>query len=380
MDLSYKSPFFKLLLFYAFCLWLNGFARSVVNPYFLKWGLSLNQILLGICIAFLAQFIFLLMFRKINARNFNAHLSWGLSLASFLVFILLIIDLSWTPKFYIASVFSGLTTLLFYIYYNAAHFKLTSQEKVGHSSAIMFSLGPIISILAPLASGFVAGFGYNYIWISSGLLTVVAFFLMKAQKNFTINYSFKEAFNEIRRTRLFIFCEGVWEALPFGIIPVYTLFFLKTPSGYATFLAYLALVSVMANLTLGKYTDKIQKRAVFMFPISIILSAATFLFAFATTNLILWIIAASVLQFFLPLFWSIITAMVVDSHQDIGLAMVGREFFLVGGRVVGLSAAFISFIFEGTPFIIFFFLGLVMLLFPIILLWRTRIKRHYSYI
>ncbi|MDD5489174.1 MAG: hypothetical protein PHP25_00640 [Candidatus Moranbacteria bacterium] len=185
---------------------------------------------------------------------------------------------------------------------------------------------------------------------------------------------------EIKSTRWFIFDQGIWEATIFGIIPIFSLFFIKEPLEYGGYLAYLALMAVLANLLLGRFTDKIQKRAIFLYPLTISIAILTFLFVFAVGNIFIWFVLTGLLQFLLPLFWNISTAMVVDSHPNLRLAMPGREYMLASGRIVGLLIAFISFSLEKIPHNVFFILGFVMFLYPVILFWNTKISKRHSYL
>ena len=72
--------------------------------------------------------------------------------------------------------------------------------------------------------------------------------------------------------------------------------------------------------------------------------------------------------------------MVVDLSPNLRLAIPGRELVLVVGRIVGLSLVLLSFIYEQKPFIIFPILGIVMLLYPLSLLWSSKIRRKYRYL
>lgn len=367
----------KLLFLFIAYIWFNKFAGAVLPPHFLEKGLDLRQILLGTILVFCG--IFLLVVLKISNRLATRN-SWRLAMVFFLAYILLTVEISSPLKFYFASLLNGFSIYLFYIFYNAAYFKNTPREKTGRGSAVMFSIGPFLSVLAPLLAGIAAQANYFYVWTLSGLFFLVPFWLAGRQKNFPVKYDLKSAFREIRQTRLFIFIEGVWEAMIMGIIPVYTLFFIEKPLGYASFLAYLSLISIAANFIISRKTDKLQKRVVFLYPLTVAMAVVTFLFPLATRGLVWWIVLTGILQFTIPLFWSLTMAMVVDAHPNLELAMSGRELALTTGRILGLALAFLSFTFEKTPFFIFFVLGAVMLLFPLILFWRTRVRKKFAYL
>lgn len=373
----FKSNYLRLVLFFSVFNWSISFAKSALFPYFVKEGLQLDQILLGADVAFLG-ILFLLIFKVSNFLR--AKTSWIFAILSAFIYILLIIKISNPIQFYIASFVYGGATFFFYVFYNVAHFKFTPTGKTGHSSAIMFSIGPIISIVAPLLAGFSANINYYLIWIFSSAFFLIAIYFSRFPENFSVKYGLRSAFSEIKATRIFIFLEGIWEAMSFGIIPVFTLFFIKTPLGYGGYLAYLSLVAVLANIFLGRLTDKMNRRIIFLYPITLVISVITFLFPLATSNLIIWIVLTGLLQLFLPLFWNVSTAMVVDAHPNLELAMSGRELMLTLGRILGITLAYVSFSIEKTPFYIFFFLGIVMLAFPVVLFYRKNVSKRFSYL
>lgn len=371
----YQRDFRILLAFYFAYIWLVVFSRSILPTYFLAEGITLREMMAGIVFSFVGQIVALLSFKKLSVL-----LSWRLALVSFMAFIALIVNIASSEQFYLAMAISGLSLFFFFVPYNIAHFEATPAQRRGESSAVMFIIWPLISVFAPLLAGFLATINITLIWIFSIFFFLMSYYLIRLQKNFQINYSIKEAIEEIKATRTFIFFQGVWEALAIGIIPVYTLFFIKTPLSYGAFATYLAVIGVISNLLLGRLTDRLQKRVVFLYPLTIALTIITLLFPLATSNLQLWAVATAAISFLLPLFWNVSTAMVVDTHPNLRLAIPGREFMLALGRATGLFLTFISFSIEKSPKYIFFVLGAVILLYPLNLYWNTKIKKNFSYL
>jgi hypothetical protein len=244
----------------------------------------------------------------------------------------------------------------------------------------MFSIGPIVSIAAPLLAGSIAQISYSAVWVLSGLFLLGTLYLAGIQKSYSVRYSLCLAAREVHSTRFYIIIQGIWEAMRFGIIPIYGLFFIKTPLGYGTYIAYLSLSAAAANLLFGKFTDKKQKRMVYLYPLSIILAGVTFLFPLATSNIVYWMILAGILQFFIPIFANLMLTAVVDHHSNLQLAMAGREIFLNVGRVTGMAMVIISFYLEEKPFYIFLILGSILLLLPLNLLWKTKLTKKHSYL
>lgn len=371
----FNKKFQLLFTFYTSYIWFIIFSTSIFPTHFLAQQLSLQQMLLGVVLKFVAQIILLL-----TLTTFTSRISWRLALVSSLISIFLSISIKSSFQFYIAAVIGGFAMFFFYTFYNIAHFMNSPQEKKGHSSALMFIVPSFIGIFAPLLAGYIAQENLIFLWIVSLVSFAIAFYLVRFQENFQLSYTVGEAIREIKTTRVFLFLEGIWEAVPFGIIPIYTLYFIQTPLKYGMFLSYLAVVSIIANFASGKITDKLQKRIVFLYPLTIIMACTTLLFAVVKSNLVSWLVLTGIVQFFLPLFWNVSTAMVIDSHSNLQRAIPGREIILAMGRILGLSLAFISFSVEKSPHYIFIILGLILFLYPIQLFWNTNVAKTHSYV
>ena len=372
---SRRQQFFTLLIFFASYLWYRVFSTSVLPPYYLNQGISYQQMALGSVFAFLSAAIIVVVLSRIRSL-----ISWRLALLCYVCFLFLVIYLSSPWQFYLAHVFVGLAIILFWVPYNIVHYKLTPKHRTGYSSAILFSIPPLVSLIAPLLAGFLAQIDYKYIWIFSFLFFLIPVYLSKFQKNILIKFNFKASLQEIKSTRILFFLQAIWEAVIFSVIPIFSLFFIKSPAKYGIYLAYLSLMAILANLTLGHITDKLQKRTIFLYPLTIILAITTLLFPLALKNITWWIIITGIIQFIVPLFWNMVTSMVVDVHQNLNRAFIGREFVLSVGRAIGIFAVFINFYFQSPPTYIFYFLGGIMLLFPIVLFYNTKISKRYNYL
>ncbi len=370
-----NKKFINTFLLYISYLWFATFGSSILPVHFLQQGLDFRQMMLGKVILFASQILLLFIL-----TSFWSKKGWRLATITFFVYILLSIKILNVYQFYFANIWAGFALFFFYVFYNIAHFENTPKEKTGFSSSLMFTLPSLINFIAPLAAGYIVMVNINMLWILAGLFFLISYFTSKLPDNFHITYTIKSALNEIKATRWLIFVEGVWEAILMGLIPIYSLFFIKEPLPYGIYLAYLSLVGIIANLSLGRFTDKVQKRAVFLYPLTIIMVGVTLLFDLATRNLVLWAVVTGALLFTVPLFWNISTALIVDSRPNLKLAIPGREIALAVGRVIGLLAVFVSFTLEQIPHYIFFFLAGAMLCYPLILYWNTRVSRKYTYL
>ncbi|AKM79597.1 MAG: hypothetical protein UX85_C0001G0244 [Candidatus Beckwithbacteria bacterium GW2011_GWB1_47_15] len=370
-----RRSFLSLIIFNLSYLWFRSFTDSVLAPHFLNQGLSIQQIITGTVFLCSGGVLILFLLKKLSAR-----VSWRWALIAAIIFILLIIKIKSPWQFYLVASISGLTNVLFWTAYNTAHFKLTPSHRTSFSSAIMFSLGPVIGLAAPLVAGALAEISYNIVWVLATLFFGLSFYLTKFQKNFTVYFSLKSGWRYIKAMRLLLLLEGIWEAIIFGIIPIFGLYFITTPFYYGTYLAYLALMSVLANLLLGRLSDKLQKRLIFIYPITVALALITFVFPAALNSLAYWLVVTGLVRFLMPLFWNFSTSIFVDLHPQGTRGFAIREFLLNFGRIIGLGLIAINFTFQSPPRMIFYLLGSVMLIYPAVIFYQTKISKKYSYL
>jgi len=218
----YNKQFLLLFGFYISYLWFTTFSNAILPTHFLQQGLTLSQIMIGSFLSNAGQTFLLLTVKKLSSK-----VAWRLAILSWLFYLLLIITIHSAVQFYIASVISGFTVYLFFVFYNIAHFEKTPQANRGHGSALMFAVPTFIGVIAPLIAGYVTQTNIVFLWLISLISFFVALFMVNFQENFEIHYTIIAALKEIKATRTLIFIEGIWEALVFGIIPIYTLFFIK---------------------------------------------------------------------------------------------------------------------------------------------------------
>jgi len=370
-----NKPFLNFFIFYFFYAWASTFARAILPTHFLNEGLKLEQMILGYAIFFLGEITLFFFIKK-----FYSNIFWAIAILLFILYLALLMNIVDVFQFYVANLIGGFIVFLFWIPTNIAYFEKLPKEKTGHGAAWMFSLFPIVSIVASFVAGLTGKYNMIFFWGVSIFFFLIPLFLVKYQHNFNFSYSIKDAIKEVKATRVFIFLSGVWDSILFGLIPIYTLFFIKTPFEYGSYIAYLGVMGALANIIFGRLTDRIRKRALFLYPVCFVLAMLTFIFPLGTNNLIFWIMITGVIQFFTPFFWNLTTTLVVDSNSDLRLAMTGRELILAAGRVTGLLLTFLSFTFEKTPFYLFFVLGFAMLLIPLNLLLNTRIRKTYKYL
>lgn len=362
-----RQQFFNLLIFYAAFLWFRNYSSAVLGPYFLEKNISLRQMTLANALFFMAGSVFLILF-----RTYFSRLSWFLAQIATILGLLLAMQVTNVYQYYLYGVLLGMGGILFFIPYNIVHFRLTPGYRNSFSAAIMFSVIPVISFLAPLTAGFLAQISYDYIWYGSFLFFLIVLWLIKIQNNFQYKIKFKNDLTSLRFTWQLLVIEGLWEPIIFGVISIFTLNFVKTPLGFGSFLSYLGLMAIVANLLLGNKSDKLKNRVRFLIPVTVSLGLATLALPWALHSFASWVLIAGLINFFAPLFWNFSTAYFVDLQPDVVKTMPAREWVLATARTIGFLIVYFNFSWQEKPTDSIYLLGAVMLLYPVVLLYNTR--------
>ncbi len=362
-----RHQFFNLLIFYSAFLWFRIFSSSVLGPYFLEQAVSLKQMILGNAWFFLTGSLWLVIIKTYSSRT-----AWWQAIVLSIIAILVVVRVDNLWQYYWYCILLGLGNVLFFIPYNISHFRLTPSHRTSFSAGIMFSIFPVIAFVAPLLAGRLAEMSYLYIWYGSILFFFVAIFLVKFQSRFEYRFNFRQDLAYLKPTWLIVVLQGLWEPIVFGVIPVFTLNFITTPLAFGTYFSYLGLVAILANLFLGRLSDKLNRRLRFLIPTTILMGLGTMFLPWAANGLILWLVITGIIEFLAPLFWNFSTAYFVDRQPDHVRSMPAREWILSVSRMIGFLLVFFNFYFQIKPTIIFYFLGGVMLLYPLVLIYNTR--------
>jgi hypothetical protein len=369
-----NHKFKSLLILYALYVWFSKVSSSIVPAYLLSKGTSINQMFLASIFQFVPMILILVFVRIKSAKT-----SWRLALISVLLAVLSVMNIQFGYQTYLTYIFSGIALALFFVYYNVGHFLYTPKGRTGISGGIMYAVNPAISIFAPIIAGSLAMSHINYLWILCLVSFLLVFGYTSKPENFSITYSLKESFKMLAPVRVPIFIEGIWESVLFAFIPLSTLHFITSISGYGQYLGYLSLVGTVAGLLLGHYSDKLGRRSFLLWPICLILGLSTIGLLYGLTSLAVWILVTSIIQFFIPIFWNITTALLVDQNLDLKIVFPGREVILAVGRMIGLIFTYICIINSQETFLLIV-LSIVIMTLPIYLHYQANVSKKYSYL
>lgn len=365
-----NNIFYKRIFpFYISFLLANSFGQALSNLWFLKNAFSYFQLVTFSLVTFISPLILIAASKKFETAKFMR-----IAILFSMVSAILMIKFYSPLQPYLISLLGGANLFYFWAAYNITHFKTTAINKKAFSSALLFFVSPVLGVILPALTGFiaaVAGFQLNF--ITGFFLFLIPLGLSFTLPSYKFNYRLIQSLRKIPKLHPFLLIEGFWEATVFTAIPIFTLFFIQTPRELGIYLSYIAAVAALVNLIFGRISDKLRKRALFLYPITVLLALATFGLAFADT-LISWIIFQTAISVLLTLAWPFMTVLVVDFYPDSALTMVPREFLLNLGRLTGVLVIVFSLLLFNSPRPALLVLGAVLLLYPIVLFQRKAYK------
>ncbi len=326
--------------------WFVSLGRAVLPTHLVSEGLTLNQILFGSFLIIIAQVavLFFLGFLKITYR---ASFMWTAGIVLYSLFFILSgfhIDSYW--QYYLGSLFAGIASVLFYLFFNIAYFSATSSDKLYSSSAKFFNILGITSIVVPIIAGLLAALNFSFAIFFSLAFFIASLLVVSRQKEFVYSFSLGESLNKAYGAKKIIFLNGTYDALNWGIVSIFTLTLITSPLGFGSFFSYLAIVAVISNALLSSVAERYKKGYLVAAGASLCVAGAVTFIGLSVESIVWWALSNSILQFVSPLFNSSVLALSLESAEDKISMLPAREVLLNLGRLLGLSAACFLFYFH----------------------------------
>lgn len=336
--------------FIVFWLFKNGYNFSDLIIYSL-----------GVYVVALAGIVFL---PKITMSAKSA-MFWGIFFSALIILVLIKI---WSPaQLFLSAIFSGLNVIFFWIPYNTMFFKFSSENKRGTNSGMYFLITPIVGItLQPLAGIFAEKFGFEIMFLIGFCSYLIPIILLKFLPDFEWNLNVREEFSKIK-FNWSTFLQGATSRINYSLIPIFSLFFLKTPRQFGNFFGYLAITAAVASVLNGYISDKIKNRKAFFYFFTF-LAVVSFLPLAFVRDVYYWGIFVGISSLCMNLanpFWLTFN---LDYYKEIGVekTMALREIFLNSGYIFTLLVVFLVFHFTSSTKISFLVIILLCCLLPII--------------
>jgi MFS family permease len=375
MELNLKSPFSRLLAVYLLWVasWLLG--GSFFEVYFLNAGMQIKDIFFSECFWFVASMFTLPLAKRFRARD-SMLLGIGVSfIAAAMLFLL--------PNQPATSVFFrllvGVTHIAFWVPFNTIYFELRKHEEINAmTGAIYYAVSPVLSLALPLIGGITASaIGYHALFLlAMGAFALTAIAAWHLVENKEYRFDLIGSLKSISGLRSIIFMEGFSAAIiinvTFALMP---LIYFKEPLGYGVFVSLSTLFAIAASLFTAKISDKAKSRREFLLPAAFSLGISVILISF-TSDMVGFFLCLGLATFFARIFFPLPIALTVDNSGSMLDSMVGREYMLNLGRLVGSIIAYAVYLFSGFHGVLLF-QGLSMLLYlPVFENRKGKLAKH----
>ncbi|MBT3539070.1 hypothetical protein HOF40_02855 [Candidatus Parcubacteria bacterium] len=275
---------------------------------------------------------------------------------------------------YAFFILRGLGSIIFFIPYNIIYFSESKKDKNLQGMTWYWAVGVFAGAVAPILGTFLfIHFGITIFLFTALLLAVLAMYLSRYIPKEKYTYSRKEIFTHIKGLRTLNLIDGALHKVMMIVIPLWATRFLTDEIDFGIFLSLMGVVAIFVSLNMAKMSDRLQKRSIFIWPLSIATGIVTGLFFFAT-SVTHFLILALLLKAFNILISPLRSNIVQDKFEQSPLLWISREVYLNIGRIFMLAIV-ASMMFLGLEKEIFIFLALLNILFPFVLYF----KRVYRY-
>lgn len=367
--------FIRLYATHFFYIFAHVFGWTLASLYFVHAGYDFMDIALYFALSFITAGVVIMALaqKQRHFRDYEKLMQIGLILKMLIFLSAIFIFIK--PMLFLVGVLHGIMTVFYWVSMNIYFFKFRSEGKNAAHSGSYFVMWPLLGALLPAFSGIAAEkYGMASVILIAAAIMVPAIILSTGIKQRTeINIDFRKFVENTKGLKTIIFLQGVWEGIDWIVVPLATLAFVPGVAAYGAFYAYLGFFGIVAFFLLARLSDKLKKRAVFLYPVTVLMAIATILSGFSS-GFLEWGLYRGAVSFLVNLFSPFALTVVVDTSKNIDDSMISREFFLNFGRALGAAivALMLAFSFELKSALIVS--GAILLLHPLFL---HKKKKHY---
>ncbi len=312
--------------------------------YLFKQGFSFAHIIACYVIVYLVATLCYFLFRSLRTSN-----SFYCSLFLRALIYIMLVFLLPSNLVYLAlfAVVFGVMVFWFWMPWNVKFFSFSNKDNKAFLGSLSVILPPIISAVLPFLTGaIITVHGYDPIFIFVAFSLFIAMFVAsKIKKHIVIKLEVKERCEKIKKIAPLFLVEGFWQGVNWIAVPLVTITFITEEIKFGAFFSIIGLAGVFASLITSRISDKMKNRSAFIYP-SIILLAVFTLASASAVSFVEWTLLRAITGFFVILASPFMVAIALDFSKDLKSVLVGREFSLNIGRVLGCLVLFGFYIFS----------------------------------
>lgn len=324
-------PFLRLYSMQFFYVLTHIFGWTLAPLYFVKMGYSFLDIALYFALSFATSLLAIMILK--NSRS-DKLMRAGLILKAVIFVITAYIYVK--PLLFISAILWGAMTIFYWVPMNIHFFKFRTAGKHARHAGLFFVLWPILGTIIPAIAGIAAEkYGMAFVFFLAAAIMVPAILLSFGMKQSeAIYFDFKKFTANTKGVKTIIFLQGIWEGMDWLAVPLVTMSFISGAVDFGAFYSYLGFFGIIAFFIAGRASDKMKKRAVFLYPITVAMAVSTILSGISAT-FFAWGIFRGAVSFLVNIFSPFAMTVVIDTSKSIEDSMISREFFLCFGRALG---------------------------------------------
>ncbi|MFA6427434.1 MAG: hypothetical protein WCW16_03245 [Candidatus Magasanikbacteria bacterium] len=286
----------------------------------------------------------------------------GFFLIAIAMLVLLVFPFS-LPLMYIYYALSGVGAICFFVAYNILFFSDAQQHRHLRDMTFYWSIFVIIGAVAPILAAYLL----HTTNLSVYLLSACAILLGGAWLASCVSrdryiYTKSELFHHLKGLRTITAIDGALHKVVYIVISLWGLKYITTEMDYGKFLSVVGVVAILVGFRMATVSDKLQKRAIFIWPLSIAAGITTILFFFVD-SFVGFLVLALILKAFTVLVEPIRSNIIQDKREKAPINWISREIFLNLGRT-SLIAVIVGILYFHVDRGIFIVLGLLHISFP----------------
>jgi hypothetical protein len=256
---------------------------------------------------------------------------------------------------------------MFFVPFNVLFFK-EGQKLNNNLQHITFywAIMIISGILGPLAGGYILQkFGINYFVFTALVILFIVVYLVKYLPIEIYNVTKEKLSKTLKGFRTINLLDGALHKVGIVSSTLLSLRFITSEISFGQFLSLVSVVALIFSFQTAKLSDRINKRMIFIWPLSIA-SAITIFALYFTDNLYIFLGLALTLKALTVMLEPIRSNILQDkADKNNPLIWIARELYLNAGRSIFWLTAFILWYFN-LQIILFIIMGFLYLFFPMI--------------
>lgn len=360
--MAYLKENFKIWWLGSFYIFLSSGFFTTLYIYFIKRNISLEQIL-GAEFLAAVTISLVVFFRRRWHAQYSLYFGFFCT-ALALIFLFLPLSIKYLLPLYLVVTYVG--TVSFFVIFNILFFNSGKKDQNLQHTTFYWAIIIISGIIGPLVGGYILStIGINYFVVVAFLILAILFYLIRYIPEQIYSFNTKDLFGTLRGFRYIILLDGALHKVGLITITLMSLRFINDEFDFGKYLSLVSVVALIFSFRTAKISDRINRRMVFIWPLSIAAAVVTTALYFAN-YFYLYIILALILKALTVILDPMRTNILQDkADKNNSVTWISRELYLNIGRSILWLIAFLLWHFH-LQSLLFIIMGLLYLLFPVI--------------